>query len=150
MVKGPNSFGDHRLWLELFVLVNLLGLAPDIFLAHSTNSFRDWTEYVPLVYSIVAPWLLLLAIAALAFLARMAAWRRLGGFVGWTSIAVGIIGLVLHLEITEKRPNYARAQAAMKDLCSNCHGKSGIRRTVCGPLVLYRHRLAAGHEPDGR
>jgi hydroxylamine dehydrogenase len=31
-------------------------------------------------------------------------------------------------EITEKRPNYARAQAAMKDLCSNCHTKPIIDR----------------------
>lgn len=31
-------------------------------------------------------------------------------------------------EITEKRPNYARAQAAMKDLCANCHTRQVIDR----------------------
>src|SRR4051794_12450694 len=29
-------------------------------------------------------------------------------------------------EITEKRPHYARAQASMKDLCSNCHTRGII------------------------
>ncbi len=31
-------------------------------------------------------------------------------------------------EISEKRPNYARAQAAMKDLCSNCHTSQVVDR----------------------
>lgn len=34
----------------------------------------------------------------------------------------------LFAEITEKRPNYARAQAAMKDVCRNCHTPSVIDR----------------------
>ncbi len=31
-------------------------------------------------------------------------------------------------EISEKRPNYARGQAAMKDLCSNCHTRQIVDR----------------------
>jgi hypothetical protein len=34
----------------------------------------------------------------------------------------------LFAEITDKRPNYARAQAAMKDVCRNCHTQSVIDR----------------------
>ena len=34
-------------------------------------------------------------------------------------------------EISEKRPNYARAQAAMKDLCSNCHTSQLVDQCVC-------------------
>jgi hypothetical protein len=34
----------------------------------------------------------------------------------------------LFAEITDKRPNYARAQAAMKDVCRNCHTESVIDR----------------------
>jgi hypothetical protein len=34
----------------------------------------------------------------------------------------------LFAEITDRRPNYARAQAAMKDLCRNCHTQSVIDR----------------------
>lgn len=89
---------DHRLWLELFALVNLLCLAPDIFLAHSTNSFREWSEYVPLYFSMAAPWPLLAAIVALQRRGPTRFWRAAGGVVGWTSIGVGFAGLVLHLE----------------------------------------------------
>jgi hypothetical protein len=34
----------------------------------------------------------------------------------------------LFAEVSEKRPNHARAQAAMKDLCRNCHAQSLIDR----------------------
>jgi hypothetical protein len=34
----------------------------------------------------------------------------------------------LFAEVTEKRPNYARAQATMKQLCNNCHTTSLIER----------------------
>ncbi len=98
MAKRPDVPVNHRLWLELFALVNLLGLAPDIFLAHSTNSFREWTEYVPLVFSIIAPGLLFVAIVALEFRARVGLWRWLGGGLGWASISIGVVGLILHLD----------------------------------------------------
>jgi hypothetical protein len=45
---------DRQLLIELFAIVNLGGLAVDIFLAHSENQFRrDW-EYLPLYFSIAA------------------------------------------------------------------------------------------------
>src|SRR4051812_38479112 len=98
MSESHNNFSRHALWLELFAVVNLFGLAPDILMAHSTNSFREWTEYVPLVFSILAPVVLTAAILGLVFRAQTMPWVWLGGIVGWTSISVGIIGLVLHLE----------------------------------------------------
>ncbi len=98
MMKRSNWLAQHRLWLELFALVNLAGLAPDIFLAHSTNSFDEWSEYVPLVFSLAAPVLLLIAILALQIRGAMRTWGWLGGIVGWTSIGIGVIGLILHLE----------------------------------------------------
>ncbi len=98
MIKSRNWFAQHWLWLELFALVNLAGLAPDIFLAHSTNSFDEWTEYVPLVFSLLAPVLLLIAIVVLLFQGQTPLWRWLGGIVGWTAIGIGIVGLILHLE----------------------------------------------------
>jgi hypothetical protein len=85
------------MWIELFALFNLAGLAPDIFLAHSINSFRAPAEYVPLIFSLVAPLLLIPAIWSLAQ-SRLQLWRGLGYFVGWTSVVIGITGLVLHLQ----------------------------------------------------
>ncbi len=97
MRRPTKWFGSHRLWIELFALFNLGGLAPDIFLAHSTNSFRAPAEYVPLVFSIAAPVILLAAIWALAR-QQFSIWRPLGSIIGWSSVIIGIIGLILHLK----------------------------------------------------
>jgi hypothetical protein len=88
---------SHRLWLEAFVLVNLGFLAPDIYLAHSTNLFRDAAEYIPFVFSLAAPLVLLAAILALEVRQAVGVWRALGSFVGWCAIVVGVAGLILHL-----------------------------------------------------
>src|SRR5262245_44140098 len=87
---------DYQLWVEVFVLFNVAGLAVDIFLAHSTNHFRRQSEYVPLYFSIVAT----LTLAAILPLrdAWPAVWRDVGHLVGWLSIAVGLTGVVLHLD----------------------------------------------------
>jgi hypothetical protein len=88
---------NPRLWVELFALFNLGGLAPDIFLAHSTNYFRHWAEYIPLVFSGLAPLVLLPAVILLAG-GKLEAWRILGHVIGWSSVVIGVAGLVLHLE----------------------------------------------------
>jgi hypothetical protein len=84
-------------WVELFALVNLAGIAPDIYLAHSVNYFHHAAEYVPLYFSILAPILLLPAFWALAT-GRSGLWRGLGNIVGWASVLVGVTGMVLHLK----------------------------------------------------
>ena len=86
-----------RTWIEVFVLFNLGGLAPDIFLAHSVNAFHSRAEYTPLIFSLAAPMLLGPALWALAT-GRLALWRWLGFLVGGTAVLIGITGLVLHLE----------------------------------------------------
>jgi hypothetical protein len=86
-----------QVWLEAFALVNLGGLAPDIYLAHSTNLFRHATEYVPLAFSLAAP-ARLVAAAVAAWRGRVKVWRVLGEVVGWGAVAVGVAGLLLHLE----------------------------------------------------
>ena len=42
---------DYVLWVEAFVLVNFAFLVADIYIAHSSNQFRDPREYVPLFFS---------------------------------------------------------------------------------------------------
>lgn len=85
------------MWVDLFALFNLAGLTGDIFLAHSTNSFRHRSEYVPLVFSVVSPFLLVPAVILLAR-GQLRWWRVLGHVAGWGSVVIGITGLVLHLE----------------------------------------------------
>jgi hypothetical protein len=92
--------------LDLFVIGNLAFLAVDIFVAHSINRFAHPAEWIPFVFSIAAPLLLLVA-AALRGHARPSvssvsgrerSARRLGLLIGWLSVAVGVAGMVLHLE----------------------------------------------------
>ena len=94
---GNNWLRRPRAWVELFVLFNLGGLAPDIFLAHNVNSFHSPAEYVPLIFSLAAPALLAPALWALAT-QRLSLWRRLGFPVGALSVLIGITGMVLHLK----------------------------------------------------
>jgi hypothetical protein len=97
MERPANWHRDPRMWVEIFALFNLAGLAPDIFLAHSTNSFRDRTEYIPLIFSLASPITLVPAVILLAR-GSMNWWRILGQIVGWASVFIGVGGLVLHLE----------------------------------------------------
>jgi hypothetical protein len=94
---GNNWLRRPRTWVELFALFNLGGLAPDIFLAHSVNAFHSRAEYVPLIFSLAAPALLLPAIWALAT-QRLELWRWIGLPVGALSVLIGVTGMVLHLK----------------------------------------------------
>jgi hypothetical protein len=87
---------DHQLWVELFVLLNFAGLVLDIFLAHSENHFRRESEYIPLWFSAAAA----VTLAAVVPLRRTkpAVWRDVGHLVGWLSVAVGLTGVILHLD----------------------------------------------------
>jgi hypothetical protein len=85
------------MWVELFALFNLAGLAPDIFLAHSVNLFRSGAEFAPLVFSFLAPVVLAPAVWSLAR-GHLGPWRLLGFIVGWGSVVIGVVGLVLHLD----------------------------------------------------
>jgi hypothetical protein len=87
---------DHQLWIEAFVLFNFAGLVLDIFLAHSQNHFRERSEYIPLVFSIVATGALTVLIAVRRRFP--AAWRDIGHLVGWVAVVVGLAGVILHLD----------------------------------------------------
>jgi hypothetical protein len=91
-------YSDHRLWLEAFVLVNLAFLSLDIYLAHSVNQFRNTAEYIPLYFSLAAPFVLLVGLLFGEWLASAAVWRDLGYLVGWLAVSIGLAGVVLHLE----------------------------------------------------
>ena len=87
---------DHQLWIELFVVFNFAGLVGDIFLAHSQNHFHNASEYIPLYFSIVAT--VVLAVLVLVRGRVPAVWRDVGHLVGWASVAVGLVGVILHLD----------------------------------------------------
>lgn len=96
--EGAGWRGDYALWLEGFVTANLAFLALDIFLAHSSNQFRDPAEYVPLLFSIAAPAVLAAGVAARWRLGRERMWKWIGAIVGWMAIGVGLAGVIFHLD----------------------------------------------------
>jgi hypothetical protein len=97
-MEKSRPFRDPCLWLEVFVLVNLAFLALDISLAHAVNQFRHPAEYIPLYFSLAAPFVLLVALFADLRWGGRAVWRDLGYLIGWLAIAVGLTGVVLHLD----------------------------------------------------
>lgn len=79
--------------VEAFVIANLGSLAGDVYIAHSVNAFERRAEWIPFFASLTAP-VLLLAGAALGG----RAWRGIGYLVAWSSIGVGVAGMLFHLQ----------------------------------------------------
>jgi len=87
---------DGQLLIEGFVLFNFAGLIADIYLAHSTNQFRRTTEYIPFYFSFAATVILGVIVA---FRRRHpSVWRDVGHLIGWVAVAVGLAGVILHLD----------------------------------------------------
>ena len=98
-MPSPNRwYRDPSLWLEAFVIVNLGFLSLDIYLAHSVNRFEHDAEYIPLWFSMAAPPLLLLGLLHGLRWGWKAVWRDVGYLVGWCAIAIGLVGVILHLD----------------------------------------------------
>jgi hypothetical protein len=100
-------WADPLSYVELFALANIAFLAVDIGLAHAVNAFAEPAEWVPVGFSLIAP-VVLAAAMVLGGLrpadrpgegsaARRVA-RGLGLAVGWGAVAVGIAGLLFHLD----------------------------------------------------
>ena len=111
LLRGDQWWASPRLWVEWFLVANLAFLAVDIALAHAVNAFEHRAEWIPIYFSMAATFLLLLAIAlggsdpalkrgegtgAIGWRQSLA--RGIGLTVGWGSIAVGIAGLIWHLQ----------------------------------------------------
>jgi hypothetical protein len=103
----PNDWwADPLAYVELFAAGNIAFLAVDIGLAHAVNAFANPAEWIPVGFSLVA---IVVLVAAMALgglrparssegpTARRVA-RALGLMVGWGAVAVGIVGLLLHLD----------------------------------------------------
>ncbi len=89
---------DCVLWVEAFALGNLAFLALDIYIAHSENGFLRPAEYFPLFFSLASPLLLAAALIAREFWRSPRAWTAIGYAVGIMSIALGLSGVIYHLD----------------------------------------------------
>ena len=113
-IRSPRRarwWAEPSLWVELFALSNLAFLAVDIFIAHASNGFAHWAEWVPFGFSLAATALLVFAMLlggpiphpprgdgrdAEGPRPRVARW--LGLAVGYGAVVVGVAGLLLHLD----------------------------------------------------
>lgn len=93
-VERPASLAWRA--VELFVIGNLGFLALDVWVAHSVNRFEHDPEWIPFYFSLAAPVFLIGAAMLWHPLPRVA--RLLGFVVGWTSLIVGVAGMVFHLQ----------------------------------------------------
>ena len=82
-------------WVEGFVLLNLAFLGLDIWIAHAANEFGRREEWLPVLFSAAAPFVL----APLVVSARHGVKRdALGLVVGGVSVVVGLLGMLFHLQ----------------------------------------------------
>ena len=84
--------------LEAFVVANFAFLVLDVFLAHSVNSFRHAAEWIPLGFSAVAAVLLAATLPNKRWATRGSYGQSVGLVVGFGSVALGLAGVVYHLQ----------------------------------------------------
>jgi hypothetical protein len=102
---------DPLLLLELFLVNNVAFLAVDIAIAHAVNAFANPAEWVPIGFSAAGTVVLLLAMALGGLVptlpgqetgqpgvGRRRLARGMGLLVGGGAVAVGVAGLILHLD----------------------------------------------------
>jgi len=86
-MRIPDALRKPHTIVEIFIVGNLAFLAVDVYVAHLTNAFERRPEWLPVIFSIAAPLLLLIV-----------ANRLTGMLVGWLSLLVGIGGMLYHLQ----------------------------------------------------
>ena len=141
MESKSRWYQDHRLWLEGFALANLAFLSLDIYLAHSVNHFRHAAEYVPLYFSLAAPPVLLVALVGRVAWSNVRLWRLLGNLVGGIAIAVGVVGLVLHLQ------GRFLDEGTLESLVYTAPFAAPLAYTGIG-LLLVMNRMVDGESPE--
>ncbi len=81
--------------VEAFIVSNLGFLGLDIYLAHAANAFSEQVEWLPLFFSAAAAILLLPGLLSARIRSAM---RGASVAVALASIAVGVAGMLFHLE----------------------------------------------------
>lgn len=144
MVLSPQVWSrQRRLIVDLFVLANIAFLAVDIFIAHNVNNFADPLEWVPFVFSVAATPIFALAIVAERRFDRRLG-RSLGILTGWGAIAVGIGGMILHLE-----SQFFRAQS-IHSLVYTAPFAAPLAYAGLGFLILMNRMVDANDTAWGR
>ena len=97
--RGATDWWDRHkaVVLEAFVLSNYAFLILDVYLAHLVNRFRHAAEWIPVGFSVAAV-LVLAPALVLRLRGRGPSFAHHAGLVvGYTSVAVGLAGVLYHL-----------------------------------------------------
>lgn len=129
---------DRPLLVEIFIAFNLGFLILDVLLAHAVNNFMHWAEWIPVAFSAVGTVLLVVGLVR-------AGWgRRLGEVVGWGALAVGLAGLLWHLE------SHFFAEATLHSLVYSAPFAAPLAYAGLGFLLLLNRRVPVEHVAWGR
>lgn len=126
--------------LEFFIVINLGFLAVDVYIAHSINAFAHSAEWIPFVVSIGAAPLLLFA----RFFGGIRANRFMGVGVGWVSVAVGIGGMLYHLD------SQFFADFTIRSLVYTAPFIAPLSFTGIGLLLIMHHTVNRESQEWGR
>jgi hypothetical protein len=85
-MRIPDALRKPRTIVEIFIIGNLAFLPVDVYVAHLTNEFERKPEWLPVIFSIAAPLLLIIS------------GRLFGMLTGWLSVLVGVGGMLYHLQ----------------------------------------------------
>ncbi len=143
-------FADPLVLVELFAVANVAFLAVDIGIAHAINAFENRAEWVPVVFSLAGTPVLLVAMGLGGLRpalpgseepgrrgTRQRVARWLGMLVGAGAVAVGIAGLLLHLESQFFR------EATLKSLVYTAPFVAPLAYTGVGLLLLLDRMVDA-------
>lgn len=83
--------------LEYFLIANFGFLSLDIYLAHSVNSFAEWTQWIPFFLSIGAALFLGISGVVTKFNLQKGIYKWVGILIGSISILTGAAGVYYHL-----------------------------------------------------
>jgi hypothetical protein len=108
----------------------------DIYIAHAVNAFRYWEEYIPLYFSMGAPLLLVAGILGRSR-GKIGVWVLVGHLVGWSSLAVGLAGVLYHLE------SAFFAQRTLKSLTYAAPFAAPLAYAGIGLLLIMNRMVAA-------
>jgi hypothetical protein len=141
-MRLPERVRSRRAAAELFAVANLTFLAGDIFLAHAINAFSRWEEWIPFVFSLATGPLLLAAffMEGVSAPAGRRAARLLGIAIGGAAIAVGVAGLLLHLD------SAFFARQTLKNLVYTAPFAAPLAYAGLGLLVLLDRLVDEGTE----
>src|SRR6516164_2671875 len=114
IAKVRDVLFDPLALTELFLIGNVAFLAVDVYVAHDVNDFANRGEWIPVIFSPVATVLLIVGVVVAGGICPpLSPWRTrenestglrewtawtLGVVVGAAAIAMGVGGLLYHLE----------------------------------------------------